>query len=191
MFKALYIYLFRKNVVHYSYSRSNDACIYTVCLSILYRPKHPVKVHVWAGISWQGKTPCVIFEGKMNAAGFIEVLEAGLKPFMANVLHNPRLMQDNDPKHASGRVARWLNEENVNWWRTPPESPDLNPIENLWHEMKEYLRREVKPINKQELIQGIHKFWETVDINKCRKYINHLKKVVPKVIEVNGNATGY
>ncbi|KAL5469124.1 hypothetical protein EMCRGX_G030327 [Ephydatia muelleri] len=46
----------------------------------------------------------------------------------------------------------------VNWWR---QSPDINPIENLWHELKEYIRREVKPKVKQELVDGIRAFWET------------------------------
>ena len=58
----------------------------------------------------------------------------------------------------------------------------MNPIENLWHELKEYIiRREVKLHTKSELISGICKFWDTVDIQKCYKYINHLKKVVPRV----------
>ena len=62
---------------------------------------------------------------------------------------------------------------------TPAESPDLNSIENLWHEMKEFIRREAKPTTKQELIDGIVRFWETVTVEKCNKYINHLKKVIP------------
>jgi len=73
----------------------------------------------------------------------------------------------------------------------PPESSDLNPIENLWHEAKEYLRREIKPRSKQELMDGIVKFWRTITIAKCRKYINHLHKVIQKVIELNGETTGY
>ena len=75
--------------------------------------------------------------------------------------------------------------------KTPPESPDMKPIENLWLEVKEYQRRVVKLQTKQELIDGIKEFWATVDIAKCLKYINYLKKVIPKVIEVQGNATGY
>ena len=31
-----------------------------------------------------------------------------------------------------------------------------NPIEMLWHELKEFIRREVKPINKQELVDGCY-----------------------------------
>ena len=46
----------------------------------------------------------------------------------------------------------------------PAESPDLNPRENLWYEMKEFTRREEKPRTKQELIDGILKFWETVSV---------------------------
>ena len=57
--------------------------------------------------------------------------------------------------------------------------------------MKEYVRCEVKPRTKEKLVQGIQEFWETVDVAKCNKYVNHLKKVVPRVIELNGAATGY
>ena len=79
-------------------------------------------------------------------------------------------------------AQKFLEDNNVNWWRTPPESSDANPIENLWHELKEYMRREVKPQNKAELVKGITDFWNTVDKYKCRKYIRHLRKVLPKII---------
>ena len=77
----------------------------------------------------------------------------------------------------------------IHWWKTPPESPDCNPIENLWHELKEFLRREIKPKTKEELVQG---FWDTVDVAKCTKnYIRHLRKALPCVVELTGDATGY
>ena len=64
-----------------------------------------------------------------------------------------------------------MERNGINWWKSPPESPDLNPIENLWHELKEYIRREVKPTRKSELVDGINAFWRTVDVEKCRCYI--------------------
>lgn len=103
-----------------------------------------------------------------------------------------RFQQDNDPKHVSKSTIAWLRENNVAYWPTPPESPDCNPIENLWHQIKEHLRRRVKPANKEELVHGIKEFWSThVTPELCNRYIDHLRKVIPAVIECNGFATGY
>ena len=113
-------------------------------------------------------------------------------PFIQNVYPDGhKLMQDNDPKHVSVYAREWMEENQVNWWKTPPESPDLNPIENIWHELKEFICREVKPKTKEELVRGIVSFWGAVDKDKCIKYIRHLRKVISKVIEVGGQATGY
>ena len=93
-------------------------------------------------------------------------------PICSNLFPPPmghRYMQDHDPKHTSRHVQKWIIDNNINWWQTPAESPDMNPIENLWHEMKEYIRREVKPRTKDELVQGIKDFWSTVDVQKCTK----------------------
>ena len=146
---------------------------------------------MWAGISWVGATEVVIFDGTMDAEGYIDILRTGLLPFIRDKLPTHRLMQDNDPKHTSRLARTFMDTEGVNWWKTPPESPDCNPIENLWHELKEYLRREIKPETKRELVSGIEEFWARVDVAKCRKYIRHLRKVLPRVIELNGGPTGY
>lgn len=156
------------------------------------RPKHPTKVHVWAGISTRGATEVCIFEGKMNAPLITQILKDTLVPFISSVFPDGcHLIQDNDPKHCSRYASQFYVDEEIDWRRTPAESPDLNPIENLWHELKEHIRRRAKPHTKQELIDGINHFWTTVDAAKCTKYINHLRKVVPKVIECQGHATGF
>ena len=163
-----------------------------IILHVYCRAKHPVKVHVWAGISHRGRTGICIFDGIMDAVLYVDIIGQTLLPFLETIYPDGhRLMQDNDPKHTSNHCKDYLREHDINWWKTPPESPDLNPIENLWHELKEYQRREVKPKTKDELVSGILEFWNTVDIAKCKKYIGHLRKVIPRVIEVNGDATGY
>uniref|UniRef100_A0A1X7SGT8 Tc1-like transposase DDE domain-containing protein n=1 Tax=Amphimedon queenslandica TaxID=400682 RepID=A0A1X7SGT8_AMPQE len=65
---------------------------------------------------------------------------------------NTCFMQDNDPAHTCNKVGKWLEINNINWWHTSAASPDLNPIENMWHELKEYIRRVVKPTKKEELV---------------------------------------
>ena len=144
---------------------------------------------MWAGISWNGRTSIVIFEGKLNT---YDILSKALLPFIESKYPNGhRLMADNDPKHTSNCAREFIEDTGINWWRTPAESPDLNPIQNMWHELKEYLRREVKPRTKDQLVNGIEMFWKSVDVRKCRKYIRHLRKVFPSIIQREGGATGY
>ena len=73
-------------------------------------------------------------------------------------------MQDNDPKHTSVYALEFMEQEGIHWWKTPAESPDLNPVEYLWHELKKFIRREVKPKTKEELVQGIESFWSKVNV---------------------------
>lgn len=68
---------------------------------------------------------------------------------------------------------------------------DLNPIENLWAELKHYIVKVGKPKTKEELLTSINDFWATVTPEKCQRYISHLQKVLPAVVENNGEATGY
>ena len=92
-----------------------------------------------------------------------------------------------------GNLAKnYLIKNEINWWLTPPESPDINPIEMMWNELKVFLRRHIKPSNKEELVNGIVKFWtQKVDVEKCNRYINHIPKVLPIIVERDGRASGH
>ena len=86
--------------------------------------KHPVKVHVWAGIGWHGATEICIFDGIMDAAMYVRILQVALLPTLQCPEYEKghRFMQNNDPKHNS-RVAKVFFAENgVNWWCTPRET---------------------------------------------------------------------
>jgi len=73
----------------------------------------------------------------------------------------------------------------------PSESPDTNPIENVWGSLKQYLRTKYKPRNLDELKQGVETFRQTLTPAVCRRYIGHLYKVIPKIITVNGDPSGF
>ena len=65
------------------------------------RAKHPVKVHVWAGISVRGTTEICIFDETMDADLYCEIIQETLLPFLPSTYpEQHRFMQDNDPKHS-------------------------------------------------------------------------------------------
>ena len=126
-----------------------------------------------------------MFSGIMDAPRYQQILKAVLLPFLSECFPDGhRFQQDNDPKHCSNHIDKFFTEQGIIWWRTPPKSLDLNPIENVWGSMKQYLRTIYKPRNLETLKEGIQQFRNTLTPEVCRRYINHLNKVVPKIIEV-------
>ena len=68
------------------------------------------------------------------------------------------LQMDNDPKHTSKVVAKWLNDNKVKELEWPLKSADLNPKENLWAELKKHVRAR-RPTNLTQLHQLCQEDW--------------------------------
>ncbi len=60
---------------------------------------------------------------------------------------------------------------------TPPKSPDLNPIEWVWSDLKRFDRKRLCSC-EQDLIQAVKEFWDLMTPQYCGNFINHMKKVV-------------
>ena len=154
------------------------------------RPKHPLKIHLWGRISKRGLTQLLIFSGIMESEFYTnEILKNTLKPFLENVYPDGhRLQQDNDPKHTSIRAKNYMTANNINWWKWPSESPDINPIEMVWSDLKRVVAKQ-NPTTLDQLEMYCQQYWDTVMTpEKCTSYIDHLYKVVPLVVTVAGKA---
>jgi len=129
----------------------------------------------------------------MNATRYTAILEKGLLPLIRRKFRGQRnhFQQDNDPKHTSHHAQQFFKSKKINWWRTPAESPDLNPIELVCGSMKRYLCSHYKPKDLEDLKNGIRCFWRKLTPQVCKSYIAHIQKVMVKVIEVNSEPSGY
>ena len=71
----------------------------------------------------------------MNGAKYLDLLKDKLE---INMVADDCsvFMHDGIPCHEAKSVKSFLREKNVDILDWPGNSPDLNPIENLWHVMK-------------------------------------------------------
>ena len=129
-------------------------------------PKHSAKIHVWDAWSSMGTFPLIVFNQNLTGHLYSKILEWGLLA-QADALHAGDwvLLQDNDPKHTSKVVKSWM-EENMpgklmDW---PIQSPDMNPIENLFGWMKGRLNRlpHKRPKTIKELKSKLNSLWDSI-----------------------------
>ncbi|CAF0973239.1 unnamed protein product [Brachionus calyciflorus] len=69
----------------------------------------------------------------------------------------------------------FLEKNAIKWVRSTPRSPDLNPIEMLWNEMKCFVRKSGCK-TKSDIVNKIYEFQRSLTQKKCQKYIYRLKK---------------
>ncbi|CAB5366076.1 unnamed protein product [Rhizophagus irregularis] len=153
-------------------------------------PKDRSKIFAWGGFCIRGKTSLFCFRGIMDGKFYTKILERQIPEVYSMLGDSWRLQQDNDPKHTS-RVAKEFLKNNVpevmDW---PSNSPDLNPIENLWAIVKRNteLRR---PKNLNELDVFLHEEWVKIPNNLLINLVNSMPQRCREVIDRNGERIPY
>uniref|UniRef100_A0AAR2JPU3 Tc1-like transposase DDE domain-containing protein n=1 Tax=Pygocentrus nattereri TaxID=42514 RepID=A0AAR2JPU3_PYGNA len=89
---------------------------------------------------------------------------------------------DNDPKHASKSTKEWLHRNKIKTLEWPSQSPDLNPIEHLWGDLKRAVHRRC-PHNLSDLERFCKEEWANIATSRCATLIGSYPKRLSAVIK--------
>ena len=126
----------------------------------------------------------------MNRPSSVKLLKEELKLPMD--IHKCTIfMQDGAPCHQSKVATDFLKKNKISLLEWPGNSPDLNPIENLWTIMKDKVA-DKQPSSAQNLKQAIKDVWVT-DITQeyCEFLVSSMPRRIQAVIDSKGGHTKY
>lgn len=148
-------------------------------------------VMVWGCFTASGVGPIVQIDGNMTGEVYKNILQQNLMGDYARSLPTEWLFQhDNDPKHCSRVVKTWQSSNHIKILEWPAQSPDLNPIENLWGIIKRVVAAK-KPSNKSSLWQIIKDEWNKIPPDQCSALVSSMNRRCSEVILKKGFPTKY
>ena len=155
------------------------------------RPKFPKKLMFWAAVSREMKTELIPVDGTMTSQRYIELLREKFIPWIRRQKHGKFVFQqDNAPAHTARATKQFLDEEKIELLPWPANSPDLNPIENLWGILKAKVG-ERKPNDVAELLGIAQDEWTKIPLQTVKACIDSMPRRLAQVLERNGSKMDY
>lgn len=162
------------------------------CKNMRSTIKHDKKINVWGGFCASAKTELRLIEGIMETNQYLEIMEDTMVPGAVKLFGDGEFtfQQDNDPKHTARRTKEWFEQSNCKILPWPAQSPDLNPIENLWS-ILDVKARNRKVYTEAQLFQVLKQAWDDLpnDILTC--LVEFMPDRCKAVIAAKGGATKY
>jgi transposase len=148
-------------------------------------PQLKGKVSLWGCISAEGLGYAELYVGSLHSAKYRDILRYNLIPTLRQFFPDGPwfFQQDNVRFHTTPETITYLYEKGVTFLEWPAWSPDLNPIENLWNDMKRRVYNRL-PQTMEQLEQFIREEWHASDLTFisriCRSMPDRLQLLLDK-----------
>ncbi|KAI4895408.1 hypothetical protein NFI96_001467 [Prochilodus magdalenae] len=182
--------LFGLNSTRHVWRKKNDE----------YNPKNTIptvkhgggNIILWGCFSAKGTGRLHRIVGRMDGAMYREILANNLLPSVRalKVGRGWVFQHDNDPKHTARATKEWLRRKHLKVLEWPSQSPDLNPIENLWRELKVRVAQR-QPRNLKALEEICMEEWAKIPAAVCANLVKNYRKRLISVIANKGFCTKY
>ncbi len=130
------------------------------------------------------KRHCVFWKPNVTAPLYQEILEHFVLSSADQLFKDADFIfqQDLAPAHTAKSTKSWLNDHGVGVLDCSANSPDLNPIENLWSIVKRKTRNK-RPNNADELKATVKETWASIPPQQCHKLITSMPRRIETVIK--------
>ena len=145
-------------------------------------------------MSYKGLGKLIFIDGKINSKEYQRILTEKLLSTIEDAFYDEHCIFQHDrvPVYSSKSTQLWLNNQGLHVLPWPSNSPDLNPIENVWRNIIFMIRSADRlQGTKQELKHFIMASCETYQVETCRKLINSIPDRCKNVLKMNSYPTKY
>lgn len=149
-------------------------------------------VMVWGAISSTGVGPLIRFEdGSVDAVAYLGAFRYRLRRYYPELYGGSMIFQqDNAPIHTAKITKNWFLSKEIECIGWPPQSPDLNIIENVWGIIKYNLRSQVFS-NVEDLWFEVQKMWNDIPPELIQSLYESMPRRIEAVIQAKGGNTKY
>lgn len=152
-------------------------------------------IMIWGCMTASGPGFMTKIDGGLDSELYCRILDDELRKTIDwYKLNRGKLIfqHDNDPKHTAKRTKEWIRNNHLQTLEWPAQSPDLNPIENLWNLLKRKLASyERAPTGVLDLWERVQVEWDKITREDCLHLIESMPDRISAVLKAKGGYTKY
>jgi hypothetical protein len=141
--------------------------------------------------------PLHVFKGRLKSEDYIKIIEETFLPWYTETCRREcrtlQFHEDNATWHTSRETKKAKEDMNIKLFPGwPAQSPDLNPIENIWAEMERRLGKLTDKITTGKQLEcELKSIWQELSVEYTTALVHSMPVRYQTVVDNDGHPTSY